>query len=459
MSTAALNRPPRRRSYAQDMRGHHLTSSRACAVTVAVLILAGAVLDYALYPQLMTTFAIARVLAAAGVLAGLALLYTRFGRRHVHVITFVWLTFPQLMIAWMIHVSQGEASLFYAGIILTIFAVGTLFPVGYLYTLAFGLLTLLLYWLACVTRPGGIAAPSQLLFHGTIVAFAVVGSTVYTYFNEQGRRLLFSLKDELARKNGELERSNRHLAAIKGQLVQQEKMAALGTLSAGLLHEVNNPVNYCMLALDLALEDPAARSSAHLAECLTDARQGMARVQAIVSDLKTFAYRGDGTAPDGRFRFAAALDTAIRLARHELRATGNVALRRDIDDMACVRGDEAAIVGVLINLLSNAGHALRAGAVPAPEIVIAATPAKGRLHVTVSDNGPGIAPAHLGRLFEPFFTTREVGQGLGLGLAICYSVVRRHGGHLSAESVPGVWTRFCFDLPLADAQPPAQART
>jgi two-component system sensor histidine kinase PhcS len=103
---------------------------------------------------------------------------------------------------------------------------------------------------------------------------------------------------------------------------------------------------------------------------------------------------------------------------------------------------------VLINLLGNAAHALRAGAVKAPEIVIAAAPANGRLHVTVSDNGPGIAPQHLGRLFEPFFTTRAVGQGLGLGLSICYSVVRRHGGLLSAESVPGVWTRFRFDLPL-----------
>lgn len=453
MPIVAMNRVPRRRSYAQDMRGHHLTSSRACAVTVAVLILAGVVLDYALYPQLMTRFAIARGVATAGVLAGLALLYTRFGCRHAHAVTFVWLTFPQLMIAWMIHVSEGEASLFYAGIILTIFAVGTLFPVGYLYTLAFGLLTLLLYWLACATRPGGITAPSQLLFHGTIVAFAVAGSTVYTYFNEQGRRLLFSLKDELARKNGELERSNRHLAAIKGQLVQQEKMAALGTLSAGLLHEVNNPVNYCMLALDLALEDPAARASAHLTECLTDARQGMARVQAIVGDLKTFAYRGEGATPDGEFDFGAALDTAERLVRHELRAAGAVALRRDIAGVPPVRGDEAAIVGVLINLLGNSARALGESAVAAPEIVVSAAPAAGRLRVSVTDNGPGIAPAHLSRLFDPFFTTRAVGQGLGLGLSICYSVVQRHGGQLDAHSVPGVWTRFSFDLPLAGPHP------
>lgn len=439
-----MSPPVRRRSYAQDMRGHHLKSSRACAVTVIALVLSGVLLDYAVYPHLMASFAWARVITSLAVLAGLGLLYTRVGCRHVHAVTFVWLTFPQLMIAWMIHVTQGEASLFYAGMILTIFAVGTLFPVGYLYTLAFGLLTVLLYLLACVSRPGGVASPSNLLFHGTIVGFAVVGSTVYSYFNEQARRQLFALKDEVSRKNLELGQTNRSLAAIKGQMLQQEKMAALGTMAAGLLHEVNNPVNYCKMAVDLALEDPAAQASPRLVECLEDARQGMARVQAIVSDLKTFAYRKEGPVPDAGFALAGALDAAVRLVGHELRG---IALESDVPPSLQVRGDEAAIVGVLINLLGNAGAALHGAAPAAPRIGVTAVPRGGRVLVTVSDNGPGIAPQHLARVFEPFFTTRAVGQGLGLGLSICYSVVQRHGGQLGVDSVPGVLTQFRFDLP------------
>ncbi|QCP14535.1 sensor histidine kinase [Pseudoduganella umbonata] len=435
-----------RGSYARELSGFHLMQSRACAVTVIVLVLLGVVLDFAVYPEQMARFAMVRVVASLGVLAGLGMLYTAFGRRHVHAVTFVWLTFPQWMIAWMIHVTQGEASLFYAGLILTIFAVGTLFPVGYLYTLGFGALTLLAYWTACATRPDGVTDHAQMLFHTTIILFAVAGSTVYTFYNERGRRQMFALKEELARKNDELARTNRDLADIKGQLMQQEKMAALGTLSAGLLHEVNNPVNFCLLAIDVALEDPVAQDSPALRECLDDARQGMQRVQYIVSDLKTFAYRkenGEGAA----FPFARALDTAVRFVGHE---TKGIALRRDIAGAALVLGDEAAIVGVLINLLGNAALALRGAGTPAPEIVIGAHEGGERLRVTVRDNGPGIEAGHLDRVFEPFFTTREVGQGLGLGLSVCYSVVQRHGGHLAVESRQGEWTRFTFDLPRAD---------
>lgn len=436
---------PGRGSYAAELAGFHLMQSRACAVTVIVLVLLGFVLDFAVYPEQMARFAMIRLVTSVGVLAGLAVLYTAPGRRHVHAVTFVWLTFPQLMIAWMIHVTQGEASLFYAGIILTIFAVGTLFPVGYMYTLAYGVLTLLVYWCACVARPGGVADHAQFLFHSTIILFAVAASTVYTFYNERGRRQLFELKDELAQKNAELERTNRSLAEIKGQMLQQEKMAALGTLSAGLLHEVNNPVNFCMMAMDVAREDPAAQGSPMLLECLDDARQGMQRVQYIVSDLKTFAYRNENEA-GGAFLIERAFDAAVRLVGHE---TKGIAIRRDICGETLVRGDEAAIVGVLINLLSNAALALRKGATAAPEIVIGAHQEGARLRVCVCDNGPGIAPQNLQRVFEPFFTTREVGQGLGLGLSICYGVIQRHGGHLAAESRPGEWTRFTFDLPRA----------
>jgi two-component system sensor histidine kinase PhcS len=96
---------------------------------------------------------------------------------------------------------------------------------------------------------------------------------VYTFFNEQARFMLFRLKAEVADKNAELEAINgsgRH----QGQMLQQEKMAAIGTLAAGLLHEVNNPVNFCLMAIEVAMEEPAAKTETSMQECLVDAKQG-----------------------------------------------------------------------------------------------------------------------------------------------------------------------------------------
>jgi len=454
-STSPIRRAARG-GYREELSGFHLMSSRACGVIVILLVLMGVVLDYAVYPERQLVFAWARLVTSGAILAALGLLYTDVGKRHVHAITFIWLMFPQMMIAWMIHVTQGETSLFYIGIILTMFAVGTLFPVGYRYTLAFGMVTMALFYCACMSRAVGVLDQSQFLFHMTIIAFAVLGSTVYTYYNEKGRRQLYYLKEELARKNAELAGTNADLVQIKGQMLQQEKMAALGTLAAGLLHEVNNPVNFCLMAVELAAEDADAKASALLTECLADAKQGMLRVQHIVSDLKTFAYRKGGTdLLGGQFVFERALASAIRLVGHELKG---VAVQRDVPADTLVRGDEAAIIGVLINLLGNAVMAMRKAARQPYEIVVTARwRDDDKLHVAVRDNGPGIAPEHLARVFEPFFTTREVGQGLGLGLSISYSVIERHGGVLLADSVAGAWTQMMFDLPRGDMSAGAPA--
>jgi two-component system sensor histidine kinase PhcS len=103
----------------------------------------------------------------------------------------------------------------------------------------------------------------------------------------------------------------------------------------------------------------------------------------------------------------------------------------------------------LVNLFSNAAMAVLAAHRSEPSIHLSAEWEGGRLRVIVRDNGPGIPPENLARVFEPFFTTRAVGQGLGLGLSISYSVIKRHGGTLHAESELGEWTKMVFDLPGA----------
>ena len=435
-------------NYREEFRDYRLLCSKAGGLTVIVLVLMGVVLDYVVYPAEQERFAIVRVLTSAAIGLALLSLYTETGKRHVQLISFFWLLLPQAMISWMIYATQGEQSLFYAGLMLTIFAVGILFPAGYWQTLAFGLATVGLYYIACVAHPSGIQDSSKFQFQLILIFFCALASSIYTYFNEKGRFQLFRLKDEVAHKNEQLARTNESLAQIKGQLLQQEKMAAIGTLSAGLLHEVNNPVNFCLMAIEIAMEEPEAKDSPSLQECLVDVKQGMQRIQHIVSDLKTFAYRKPGAAADDvPFLFEKALDSSSRLSAHELRG---VKVTRELPGDTLVLGDEAAIIGVLINLFSNAALAMHKAGTVSPQIHVTAQWRDARLHVNVRDNGPGIAPENLARVFEPFFTTREVGQGLGLGLSISYAVVERHGGTLFAESELGKWTAFNFDLPRVE---------
>lgn len=448
---ARRQRSDQQSSYSAVLRAYRLRFSRGGALTAITLILLGTGLDYSLYPEHQLPFALARALCASTLYGVVLAMRTRWGEANVQSLTFCWLLAPQLMIAWMINQTEGANSIYYAGLNLAVFASGIALPFSLWQNLLLGGLTYLSYFMACLHHPNGVEWNGPFAVNSMFLIFTAIASAVCTFYNEQARFMLYRLKAELATNNAQLEASNRDLAEIKGQMLQQEKMAALGTLAAGLLHEVNNPVNYCMMAIDLATEDPAAKDSELLSDCLADAKQGMMRVQHIVSDLKTFAYRKqDADHDSARFMFERALDSAVRLVSHE---TKGVAISRELRGDTMVRGDEAAIIGVLINLISNAALAMRKHGTAAPAIVIAADTEGERLKVTVRDNGPGILPEHLGRVFEPFFTTREVGQGLGLGLSISYSVVQRHGGTLVADSAVGIWTQFTFDLPCADHPP------
>ena len=432
--------------YERELRDYRLAFTQSWTNTTALLVLLGVGLDYGLYPNMLLMFGEARVFIAALIMAvALVMKKSKWGAAHADWLTFLWLLLPQVMISWMIYETEGAISLYYGGLHLAIFASGIALPVSVAENIVFSLMTYVLYVCACLAYPESIRMQGPFLVNSLFLLMSATTSAMCTYFNERTRFTLFSLKAEVAQKNRQLEETNRSLAQIKGQMLQQEKMAAIGTLAAGLLHEVNNPVNFCLMAIDLAVEEPAAKGSATLMECIVDAKEGMQRVRNIVSDLKIFAYRQPDAEGQGQpFLFEKALNSAERLTGHELRG---IRVTRDLPADTLVHGDEAAIIGVLINLLSNATIAMRKGSTREPAIHVAAVWHGPRLFVSVRDNGPGIPKENLTRVFEPFFTTREIGQGLGLGLSICYSVIERHGGILAAASVVGEWTEMTFDLP------------
>ena len=433
--------------YEDEIREYRLSFNRAFAYTAIVLILLGMGLDYGLYPHLQYLFGAARIVVSLLIYCIIIILRTKWGQDRAEMLAFVWLLLPQIMITWMIAATEGATSMYSIGLYLAIFGASLGLPTTFRFNLVLGFVTFLLYLAACSIHPESFMLHGAFVVNSLILMFVIVISAVSCFFNERARFILFRLKTEVAEKNRQLEETNKNLADIKGQMLQQEKMAAIGTLAAGMLHEVNNPVNYCLMAMDIALEDPVAKSSAALNECLVDAKQGMQRVQHIVSDLKTFAYRSSETSSDGTvFLLEKVVDSAIRLVGHEIKG---ITITRDMPADTLVRGDEAAIIGVLVNLFGNAALAMRAANRSEPAIHLSAAWEGNRLRVTVQDNGPGIAPENIARVFEPFFTTREIGQGLGLGLSISYRVIEQHGGTLVAESVVGEWTKMIFDLPRA----------
>ena len=430
--------------YHQELSEFRLTYSRAGVIVSIVLILLGVGLDFTLYRDDFLTLVPVRLVFAAISLAIYGVLRSRLGLRWVRPLTLLWLSLPQVMIAWMIWMTDGAGSIYFVGLHLALYATGIILPISFFESLAFGVFTYALYAAACYFHPQGLQDFDRFAGLSLFILFSATISSFCTYFNERGRLNLFALQKQVSDKNKKLQETNRTLAEVKGQLIQREKMAAIGTLSAGLLHELNNPVNYSLMAVNMGLTLPAAKTDAMLKESLEDAREGLTRVQNIVTDLKTFAYQKQGEDSLRPFLLEHAVRSAVRLAGYELKGV-EVAL--DLPQDTHVMGDEPAIIGVLINLLSNAAHALMSVKREHPRIDLRVALLDGRLRVSVRDNGPGIDPALIGRVFEPFFTTRDVGAGLGLGLSVSYGIVQRHGGILSVDSVHGEWTEFAFDLP------------
>jgi PAS domain S-box-containing protein len=245
--------------------------------------------------------------------------------------------------------------------------------------------------------------------------------------------------------------------ALEAQLVQADRLAALGTMAAGVAHEVNNPLAYVMLNLEwIARKMPEASGDAEsmgaLTEVLREARAGVERVAAIVRELRSFS-RADS---DSRHRvdLASVAQSAIRMAAHEIRHRATVTT--SFEPVRPIWANEARLEQVLLNLLLNATQAMQEARAQENEIRVSIRPdANENAVLEVADNGEGIRPDVLPRIFDPFFTTKAPGVGTGLGLSICHGIVTSLGGHIAVYSADGEGTRFSVTLPTTDAPEPA----
>jgi PAS domain S-box-containing protein len=243
---------------------------------------------------------------------------------------------------------------------------------------------------------------------------------------------------------------------LEAQLLLADRMASIGTLAAGVAHEINNPLASILSSVEFALEElPRDGADPEVLRALHDARDGGVRVREIVRDLRTFSRPVDEVqeALDPR----AVLQSAVGLASSEIRHRAQLVV--DAGAVPRVAASGSRLGQVFLNLLINAAQAIPEGHV-ADNTVRARTSTSpdGRAVVEISDTGAGIAPEALSRIFDPFFTTKPPGVGTGLGLSICHGIVTRLGGTISVESAPGKGSTFRVSLPPAGpaaADPPA----
>ena len=239
------------------------------------------------------------------------------------------------------------------------------------------------------------------------------------------------------------------------KLLEADRLTALGVLSAGVAHEINNPLAYVLLNLEyLKRELPKAASDPSRIESLMvrvqDACHGADRVASIVRDLRTFA-RGEDTARQP-VSLETVIEAAVNIAYPEIRTRAR--LERRYQTVPAVDGNAGRLEQVFLNLLLNATQAFADGTEEADNSIRVSLRSDGdQVVAEVADNGPGIAPAMLGRIFDPFFTTKPVGVGTGLGLPICRGIVQTHGGEITVDSKPGAGAVFTVRFPASKLSP------
>jgi len=288
-----------------------------------------------------------------------------------------------------------------------------------------------------------------------------------------------SMYKDLITLNEKLKKSKDELQSLVEQrtreLLQSEKMASLGTLAAGVAHEINNPMGFVISNLDtlkkytedmkpllsslISLDVEKRKELEKLLDITLDWQEleyitddldpliseslnGGQRVSNTVAGLKSFAHPSDSSHNDVSLKEV--IELALSLTMNEVKHKGELVY--PVFDDVVIKGNLTELSQVFVNLVVNAAHALTVDGV----IEIKVIPTTSCVKVKVQDNGHGIKPENLHKLFQPFFTTKNVGSGTGLGLAISHGIVESHGGSITVESIVDQGTTFTIELPLVN---------
>jgi two-component system NtrC family sensor kinase len=251
---------------------------------------------------------------------------------------------------------------------------------------------------------------------------------------------LYKLLEE---KVQELELSNKKLETTQRKLIQSDKLAAIGQLAAGVAHELNNPLTGIMGFSQILLQnDTFTHEQRDDLECI---QKESKRCRDIIQNLLHFSRRKEPKKE--LLDILPLLDSVVQLVNYEYSTSGIDIIRELPSHCPKIWGDSSQLQQVLVNIITNAQHAMKGKA--HPQLCVKVATHERYVRLEFKDNGSGIPSENLGKIFDPFFTTKPVGEGTGLGLSISYGIIQEHQGRIWAESSEGIGTTMFIEFPIA----------
>jgi len=307
------------------------------------------------------------------------------------------------------------------------------------FKLFFMLMILLTFWI--------VALLSVALIRKSLVPIETLRTaTERIAEGELGTQVQIESGDEFETLGRSFNEMSRKLEEGQRLLVQTAKMSAFGQMSAGVVHEIGQPLTSLLGLVELMLDDPMDEEQ----------RRQMETIQSELNRLKEMIikFRSFSRAPEGKREAVdvnRVLEETHRLVEHQFRMKGIHYVMEEGEGLPPVRADRSGLQQILVNLIINAMDALKEKPAGQGLVEVRSFARDGWACISVSDNGPGIPEEIQGRIFDPFYTTKPAGEGTGLGLAIIHSIVHQHRGTVQMESDPASGTRFVIELPADEA--------
>jgi two-component system, sensor histidine kinase PhcS len=450
-----ISSPEFQAAFQANEQQDRINTVKVGSALVFFLMPAGALLDHIVYEEKAREFLYLRLLCSALVAIFWYLHTTPFGRRHYkHLGLFIPLL-PAFFICLMIHDTNGPNSPYYAGLNLILLAASVVVHWNIRESLLSVAGVILMYFAACYEQT---TRQHQSVLVNNYYFLVLTGIIVVTgnYFFNRLRFREFTLRYELDAERKKTEQRNRELADAyqklteqESQIVQSQKMASVGQMSAGIIHEINNPLNFAttgLFTLRKKSKHLPPEQRAEYDDIVKDIEDGIGRVKNIVSDLRTFTH--PNTDILDQVMVSDVVASALRFLSNEVK--DKAIIEQKLPPGQTVLANKNKLIHLFVNLLQNSLDALRTKPFPngeQPTIWIEGRVENGSNYLIVRDNGPGIPIDQVDRIYDPFFTTKAVGEGMGLGLSMCARIMKDSQGKISVRTEKGIFCEFTLEFP------------